>query len=132
MSDLVALKNNRGADEANVHCVSYPRQPDGTFLMPEDVALQLLGVPAGFYRATADDHPLETTMTRDFLALDANGNPQPGAQFEVGVGGRYVADDFGIVSGVAPNHAVNMIASGAVPLLPPSWIDPRPVGGTVK
>jgi hypothetical protein len=68
--------------------------------------------------------------TRDFLALDTNGNPHSGAQFEVGVGGRYVADANGVVSGVLPNHATNMLACGAVPLLPVGFVDPRPV--TIK
>jgi hypothetical protein len=61
----------------------------------------------------------------DFLALDSNGNAQPGAQFEIGVAGRYVADSNGIVSGVLPNHASSLLNSGAVPLLPPGFVDPR-------
>jgi hypothetical protein len=86
-------------------------------------------VPAGF-AATPDEPTLEIPFmtTRDFLALDANGNAQPGAQFEIGgPNGRYQADEHGIVSGVAPNHSAHMMNSGAVPLLPPSWVDPRPV-----
>ena len=91
MSDLVALVNNRGASEANVDCVSYPADVEGIFRVPVDVAQALLALPAGF-AATHDEQPLENTMTRDFLALDPNGNVQPGAQIEVGSGGRYEAD----------------------------------------
>jgi hypothetical protein len=127
MSDLVALKNNRGSDEANVNGRSFPRQPDGTFRVPEDVALQLLAAPAGFARADDEQPTLEKAMTRDFLALDPAGNPQPSAQFEVGgPGGKYEADEHGIVHDVAPNHAVSLLACGAVPLAPAGWVDPRP------
>jgi hypothetical protein len=123
------LKNNRGADEANVDCVSYPRQADGSFLVPESVALQLLAVPAGFYRA-AHDEPQPRNRFMDFLALTPTGDPAPHAQFHVGVGGRYEANEHGVVNDVLPNHAVHLLNSGAVPLPPAGWVDPRPV--TIK
>jgi hypothetical protein len=126
MSDLVRLKSNRGASEANVDCVSYPADVEGIFRVPADVAQALLALPAGF--AAAPDEPtLEITMSRDFLALDPNGNVQPGAQIEVGSGGRYEADSNGIISGVKPNHAGSLINAGAVPLPPAGWVDPRAV-----
>jgi hypothetical protein len=130
MSDLVRLKSNRGASEANVDCISYPADVDGIFHVPADVAQALLALPAGFAAADDEQPHLETTMTRDFLALTPAGEPWPGARFEVGVGGRYVADANGIVSGVLPNHSTNMLACGAVPLLPVGFVDPRPV--TIK
>jgi hypothetical protein len=88
--DLVALVNNRGASEANVNCVSYLAGVEGIFHVPADVAQALLALPAGFARADDEQPTLETTMTRDFLALDPAGNPQPHAQLEVGgPSGRY-------------------------------------------
>jgi hypothetical protein len=124
--DLVALVNNRGASEANVNCVSYLAGVEGIFHVPADVAQALLALPAGFARADDEQPTLETTMTRDFLALDPAGNPQPHAQLEVGgPSGRYEADDFGIISDVAPNHSAHMLNSGAIPLPPAGWIDPR-------
>jgi hypothetical protein len=126
MSDLVVLRNSHGADEANVNGRSFPRQPDGLFYVPEDVALQLLALPAGF--AAAPDEPtLETsTMTRHFLVLDPAGNPHPHAQLEIGgPGGTYEADEFGIIRAANMNHAAGLLVCGAVPLLPVGWLDPR-------
>jgi hypothetical protein len=126
-ADLVRLRNSQGADEANIEGHSFPRQPDGTFIVPEDVALQLLGVPAGFFRATPDQPPTRK-LSMDFLALTPSGDPHPHAQFHVG-NARYESESDGIVRDVAPNHAVHLLNSGAVPLTPPSWVDPRVVVG---
>jgi hypothetical protein len=115
--DLVALKNNRGADEANVDCVSYPRQPDGTFLMPEDVAQSLLALPAGFYRAAPDDDRPTRQMTMDFLGT-------PFMSYEIG-GRRFDADENGIIADVPPGNFGALLNMGAIPLPPPGWVDPR-------
>jgi hypothetical protein len=119
MSDLVVLRNSHGADEANVGGKSFPRQPDGTFRVPEDVALQLLAVPAGFAPAP-DDHPtLETsTMTRDFLGT-------PGMNYEVG-GRRFDADANGLIYDVPPGNYGALLNMGCIPLPPAGWVDPRP------
>ncbi len=75
MSATIALKNTHGSTEANVNCVSYQSDPDGVFHVPEDVALQLLALPAGFALADDEPQPLETTMTRDFLAPRSERQP---------------------------------------------------------
>jgi hypothetical protein len=112
------LRNSHGSDEANVNCVSYPRQPDGTFLVPEDVAQRLLATPAGFYRAAADEQStLETSM--DFLGT-------PSMHYEVG-GRRFEADADGIIADVPPGNYAALLNMGAVPLPPAGWVDPRPV-----
>jgi hypothetical protein len=116
------LRNSRQSDEANVNCVSYPRQPDGCFYVPEDVAQLLLATPAGFYRVTHDDHLERREMRMDFLA-------QPNMHFEVG-GRRFEADENGIIAGVPPGNYTAMLNMGACPLPPAGWVDPRPV--TVK
>jgi hypothetical protein len=126
VSDLVALVNNRGASEANVDCVSYAADVEGIFHVPAEVAQALIALPAGFAAAPDEQPPLETSMTRDFLALTPAGEPWPGARFEVGVGGRYEADEHGIITNVLPNHASNLLNAGAVPLPPAGWVDPRP------
>ena len=113
------LRNSRGADEANVNCVSYPRQPDGTFLVPEDVAQSLLALPAGFYLAAPDDHPEHGEMKMDFLG-------KPFMLYEVG-GRRFDADEHGIIADVTPGNYGALLAMGAVPLPPAGWVDPRPV-----
>jgi hypothetical protein len=116
------LRNSRGADEANVGGVSYPRQPDGTFLMPEDVARQLLATPAGFYRAAHDDQLERREMKMDFLGT-------PYMNYEVG-GRRFEADENGIIAGVPPGNYSALLNMGCCPLPPVGWVDPRPV--TVK
>jgi hypothetical protein len=57
MSDMVRLKNNRGADEANDSGVAYKIHSDGCFFVPESVAQRLLASPAGFYRPRPDERP---------------------------------------------------------------------------
>jgi hypothetical protein len=121
----VRLKSNNGSTEANVDCVSYAADVNGVFHVTSDVARKLLDVPAGFALAP-ESSPTPRYTYMDFLALDANGNPQPGAQFEVGVGGRHVADEHGIITNVLPNHASNLLSAGAIPLTPAGWVDPRP------
>jgi hypothetical protein len=116
MSDVV-LKNNRGADEANVNCKSYPRHNDGCFFVPEDVAQALLASPAGFYRPAPDDHPTLETTTMDFLG-------KPSMQYEVG-GRRFEADSDGIIADVPPGNYGALLNMGAVPLPPAGWVDPR-------
>jgi hypothetical protein len=51
---LVALVNNRGADEANVNGRSFPRHADQRFYVPADVAQALLALPGGFAAAPDD------------------------------------------------------------------------------
>jgi hypothetical protein len=116
------LRNSHGADEANVNCVSYPRQQDGTFLVPEDIAQRLLATPAGFYRAAADDHPKHGEMKMDFLGT-------PYMNYEVG-GRRFEADANGIIKDVPPGNYAALLNMGACPLTPAGWVDPRTV--TVK
>jgi hypothetical protein len=115
--DLVALKNSHGSDKANVNCVSYPRQPNGTFLVPEDVALALLAVPAGFYRATPDEPTFRKHTMIDFLGI-------PGMNYELG-GRKFDADANGIIANVPPGNYGGLLNMGAIPLSPTGWIDPR-------
>jgi hypothetical protein len=128
--DLVALVNNRRADEANVNGRSFPRHADRRFYVPADVAQALLALPAGF-AAAPDEQPIIGIKQMDFLALDPAGNPQPFAQLEVsGPSGRYQADEHGIIHDVKSNHAGSLLVCGAIPLTPAGWVDPRPV--TIK
>jgi hypothetical protein len=117
--DLVVLRNSHGADEANIECVSYPRQPDGTFLMPEIVALKLLSTPAGFFRATPNDDQPTRQMTMDFLGT-------PFMNYEIG-GRRFDADENGIIADVPAGNFGGLLNMGCVPLPPAGWVDPRPV-----
>jgi hypothetical protein len=117
MSDLVILKNNRGSDEANVNCISYQRHPDGTFLVPEDVARALLAMPAGFYLAAHDEQPTLETLVMDFLG-------KPAMHYEVG-GRRFEADADGIIADAPPGNYAALLNMGAIPLTPRNWVDPR-------
>jgi hypothetical protein len=50
--NLVRIKNNQGADEANVNNTSYRIHPDSAFYVPPDVAEQLCNDGrSGFFRA---------------------------------------------------------------------------------
>ena len=62
----------------------------------------------------------------DFLALKPAGAAHPFAQIDIGRQ-VYTADSSGIFHGVKPNDAQALLNSGACPLPPPKWADPRPV-----
>jgi hypothetical protein len=53
---LVRLKNNRGADEANVCGKSFPRHSDSLFYVDEETAQKLEG-RGGFCRVAHDERP---------------------------------------------------------------------------
>jgi hypothetical protein len=113
--DLIALKNNRGADTANIENVSYTADVDGVFHVSADVARQLLDVPAGF--ALAHDEPQPRITTMDFLGT-------PFMNYEVG-GRRFEADANGIIADVPPGNYGALLEMGCVALPPPNWVDPR-------
>jgi hypothetical protein len=114
---LVVMRNSRGSDELNVAGKSFPRQPDGTFQVPEDVAQATISLPAGFYRATPD----EPTF-RKHTMIDVLGSPN--MQYEIG-GRRFEADENGIIANVPLGNHVGLLAMGAIPLPPAGWVDPR-------
>jgi hypothetical protein len=123
MSDLVALVNNRGADEANVNGRSFPRHADQRFYVPADVAQALLALPGGFAAAPDDDQPARQ-MTMDFLGT-------PFMNYEIG-GRRFDADANGIIADVPPGNFGALLNMGAVPLPPAGWVDPRPAVTIVR